>query len=155
MKRKAAYPSPEIRAVDQDSASFFRAMADGAPVSLWMADASGKSTFHNQAWLDFTGRARAEMGGRAWLDCVHPDDLSRCLETYHSAFRDRRTFQMEYRMRRYDGQYRWVLDMGAPCYDDSKAFCGFAGATVDITERKEVEERLSFANTVLTREIES
>jgi len=155
MKRNVSYPQTVRNPAGESGAVFFRAMADGAPVSLWMADASGKSTFHNQAWLDFTGRARAEMGGRAWLECVHPDDLSRCLDTYHSAFRDRRKFQMEYRLRRYDGQFRWVLDMGAPCYDESKTFCGFAGATVDITERKEAEEQLNVANTVLTREIES
>ena len=155
MKRDLSYPQLVRNRVSDGGADFFRTMADGAPVSLWMADASGKSTFHNQAWLDFTGRARAEMGGQAWLECVHPDDLSRCLETYREAFRDRRKFQMEYRLRRYDGQYRWVLDMGAPCYDEGKVFCGFAGATVDITERKEAEEQLSFANTILTREIES
>ncbi len=155
MKRDLSYPQLIRNPAGDGGADFFRTMAEGAPVSLWMADASGKSTFHNQAWLDFTGRARAEMGGQAWLECVHPDDLSRCLETYHGAFRDRRKFQMEYRLRRYDGQFRWVLDMGAPCYDDGRAFCGFTGATVDITERKEAEEQLGFANTVLTREIES
>ncbi len=114
----------------------FRHMTDGAPVSLWMADASGHSTYHNKAWLAFTGRKRAEMGGRAWLESVHPDDLGDCLRMYREAFRARRDFQMEYRLRRHDGVYRHVTDMGAPYYGEGGIFRGFVGATIDVTEHK-------------------
>lgn len=130
-------------------------MADGAPVPLWMADASGQSTYHNQAWLDFTGRSRDEMGGRAWVESLHPDDLARCLDTYRQAFRDRRKFEMEYRLRRHDGEYRWMLDIGAPFRQPDGSFCGFIGANFDITERKKIKEELGFTNNILTTQIES
>jgi len=134
IQRRSAEP-----ALDQIGSDIFQMMTDGAPVALWMADSSGHSTFHNQAWLDFTGRKRAELTGRAWLESLHPDDLRRCLDTYRRAFRERRKFEMEYRLRRHDGQYRWVLDMGAPFYAADGAFSGFVGANIDITERKAAE----------------
>jgi PAS domain S-box-containing protein len=124
---------------EQPDADVLRLMADGAPVPLWMADASGHSTYHNRAWLEFTGRERGAMGGRAWIESLHPDDLEQCLETYRNAFRDRRKFQMEYRLRRHDGEYRWMLDTGTPCYRPDGTFCGFVGANFDITEQKGME----------------
>ena len=123
--------------------NFTRFMADSAPVSLWMSDASGESTHHNKAWLTFTGRSRAEMSGRAWLESVHPDDLDACLRKYRKAFRERREFRMEYRLRRHDNVYRHVLDMGTPCFSDTGAFLGFVGASTDITENKKVEAQVA------------
>ena len=117
----------------------FRMMADGAPVPLWMSDASGQSTYHNRAWLDFAGRQREKMGGQAWVESVHPDDLDRCLKTYRRAFQERQKFEMEYRLRRHDGEYRWVLDTGSPCYRADGSFCGFVGVNFDITDQKEAQ----------------
>lgn len=122
-----------------DVEGFFRYMADGAPVSLWMSDASGQSTYHNKAWLTFTGRSRAETGGQAWFEIVHPDDLDACLQKYREAFRERREFQMEYRLLRHDNVYRHMLDMGAPCYSETGVFRGFVGASIDITDHKKAE----------------
>ncbi len=130
-------------------------MADGAPVPLWMADVSGQSTYHNQAWLDFTGRSRDEMGGRAWIESLHPDDMARCLDVYRQAFRERCKFEMEYRLRRHDGEYRWVLDAGTPFHQPDGTFSGFIGTNFDITEHKKAEERLEITNTILTTQIES
>jgi PAS domain S-box-containing protein len=138
--RNGAFQTPiSEAALGELGPDIFRVMADGAPVPLWMADASGQSTFHNQAWLDFTGRTRAELGGRAWLESLHPDDSQRAIDTYRQAFRERRKFQMEYRLRRHDGQYRWTLDMGAPCFGPGGNFAGFVGASIDITELKDAE----------------
>ena len=153
-KRVVRFPGSETVA-SEASAQVLGAMADGAPVPLWMADASGQSTYHNQAWLDFTGRTRDEMGGRAWIDSVHPDDLERCLDSYRQAFRERRKFEMEYRMRRHDGEYRWVLDTGAPFHRDDGTFCGFIGANFDITEIKRTKEELDRTNSILTTQIET
>jgi len=139
MKSGATRKQPSKMSAAADNAVLFRMMADGAPVSLWMADASGRSTYHNKAWLTFTGRLRAEMGGKAWLESVHPDDLQNCLNVFRKAFRDRRNFEMEYRLRRHDNVYRQVVDMGGPCYGEAGNFYGFVGAMVDITERREAE----------------
>ena len=118
---------------------YFRYMAEWAPVSLWTTGASGQSTYHNRAWQAFTGRSRAALGGEAWLESVHPDDLEKCLRIYRGALRAHKPFQMEYRLRRFDNVYCRVMDMGTPCHTEAGVFRGFVGATIDITEYKKAE----------------
>src|SRR5262249_18203418 len=100
-----------------------------------------KCTYFNNPWLDFTGRGIMQELGDGWSEGVHPDDLSSCLETYQSSFAGRRAFTTEYRLRRADGEYRWVLDNGTPLYKGG-AFEGFIGSCIDVTERKLVEEQV-------------
>ena len=116
----------------------FRNMADAAPVLLWMAGTDGLCTFFNQSWLDFTGRTFEEEWGVGWAELVHYEDLQRCLDTYQEAFSARRVFEMEYRLRRRDGEHRWLLDHGSPRYEATGAFAGYIGSCIDITERKRV-----------------
>jgi PAS domain S-box-containing protein len=117
----------------------FRIMADVAPVLLWMAAPDALCTFFNQTWLDFTGRTLEEEWGVGWAEGVHFEDFQRCVDTYMAAFAERRVFEMEYRLRRADGQYRWVLDRGTPRWERDGRFAGYIGSCVDITDRKEVE----------------
>ena len=117
----------------------FRTMADAAPVLLWMSDSDGLCTFFNQTWLDFTGRSLDQEWGVGWAEGVHFEDLQRCLDTYVEAFNRRRVFEMEYRLRRHDGEYRWVLDRGAPRHTPNGTFAGFIGSCIDITERRALE----------------
>jgi PAS domain S-box-containing protein len=119
----------------------FRSMADNAPVMIWVSGLDKQCTFFNKPWLDFTGRAMEQELGKGWTTGVHHEDLERCMEIYNSSFDARRSFQMGYRLRRADGQYRWMLDRGRPYYREGE-FAGFIGSCIDLNERKRMEERL-------------
>jgi PAS domain S-box-containing protein len=127
----------------QEGEQRFRVVADSAPVLIWMSDTDKLCNFFNKPWLDFTGRTVEEELGNGWAEGVHPDDLQECLRTYVSAFEARLPFSMQYRLRRHDGQHRWVSDNGVPRYDASGAFAGYIGSCIDITEQKLAQEALA------------
>jgi PAS domain S-box-containing protein len=114
-------------------------MADAAPVMIWQSDPDKQSTYVNQAWRDFTGRTSAQDAGTGWVAGVHPEDVERCLAAYLAAFDARQDFELEYRLQRHDGEYRWVLDRGVQLRGDDDTFLGYIGGCVDITERKHLE----------------
>jgi two-component system cell cycle sensor histidine kinase/response regulator CckA len=120
----------------------FRVLADTAPVMIWMSRPDRLCDFFNKPWLDFTGRSFEDEFGNGWADGVHPDDLDRCIEIHTTSFDARRPFRMEYRLRRHDGAYRWLLDNGAPRYQPDGAFAGYIGSCIDITDVKELESQL-------------
>lgn len=119
----------------------FKLMANSAPMPLWVSGLDNKCSFFNKAWLKFTGRKLEEESGDGWTSGVHPEDLQNCIKIYNTAFEKQKKFKMEYRLRRYDGQYRWVQDIGIPHYTKEKLFSGFVGTCVDIHELKEIEHR--------------
>jgi PAS domain S-box-containing protein len=125
-----------------DRAGLFRLMADSAPVLLWVSSDATLRTFLSQAWLDFTGRSLESELGEGWTHGVHPDDLDRCVAGLRTAFDHREPFELEYRLRRHDGAYRWILDRGSPYQDPDGAFAGYMGASIDITERRVAAEQL-------------
>src|ERR1700691_644696 len=110
----------------------FRRLVDQAPFMLWSAGRDGLCTFFNRPWLDFRGRTMAEEIGEGWVEGVHPDDRQRCLDTYRRAFGAHRPFDVEYRLLRADGQYRWVRDAGTAQFDRDGGFQGYLGACVEI-----------------------
>jgi PAS domain S-box-containing protein len=120
----------------------FQNMADAAPVLLWMSEVDGLCTFFNQTWLDFTGRTLTEEWGVGWAESVHHEDLQRCMDTYADAFNQREPFEIEYRLRRADGEFRWIWDRGIPRYSPGGDFAGFIGSCVDITEQKRAQDHL-------------
>jgi PAS domain S-box-containing protein len=120
----------------------FRRMADAAPVLIWVSDTTKACTWFNKWWVDFTGRSIDQLANNGWADDVHPDDLDHCLHIYVSNFDARQAFSMDYRLRRHDGEYRWVLDNGLPRFDSDGTFAGYIGSCIDITERHEIEEKL-------------
>ncbi len=110
----------------------FRALADAAPVMIWVAGPDALCNFFNKAWLEFRGRSLEQELGNGWAEGLHPDDRDLCFETYLKAFSARQPFRVEYRMRRFDGEYRWVADNGVPRHDERGAFAGFMGSAIDI-----------------------
>jgi len=148
MSRSTLFDISERKLVEKrlaESEERFRTMADQAPIMIWMADAQDKPgyrgcDFFNQQWHDFTGLPLEWTGGRGWLEIVHPDDRKLCLEAYQRAFRKMRPFKREYRLRRYDGAFRWVLDSGVPRFTEEGSFLGFIGTCIDITDHKLFED---------------
>ena len=126
----------------RESEARFRYMADNAPVMIWVSGADKKSTYFNKNWLDFTGHTLEEEIDDGWERGLHPEDRPLCVETFDSAFEKREAFRIEYKMRRVDGAYRWILDCGAPRFSSDGGFLGFIGSCIDITERKEAEQAL-------------
>lgn len=134
----------------EESERRFRKVADSAPVLIWMSGTDKLCYYFNKAWLKFTGRTSEEEYGNGWAEGVHPDDLDRCIEIYSSSFDKREEFYMEYRLRRHDGEYRWLSDNGAPRFTPDGEFEGFIGACMDINDSvtasltvKENEEKLN------------
>jgi PAS domain S-box-containing protein len=125
-----------------ESESRFRTLADKAPVLIWMSGPDRLHTLFNRGWLDFTGRAVEQELGNGWLAGVHADDLDRFLETYGEAFGARQEFTIEYRLRRSDGEYRWVLNKGVPRLAPDGTCLGYIGCADDITDRRQAEVRL-------------
>lgn len=126
-----------------ESEQRFRSLADSAPVLIWMSDQTKECIYFNKGWCDFTGRTHDELVGAGWVRDVHPDDLEECLGIYETAFDSRQSFSMEYRLRRHDEEYRWIIDNGTPRWTEDNHFIGYIGSCIDITERKlaEVEVR--------------
>ena len=129
--------------VVRESEERFRLVANTAPVMIWMAGTDRLCTYVNQPWLEFTGRPLDAELGNGWVEGVHKEDLKRCLETYSQAFDQRQSFAMEYRIRRNDGEYRWILDTGVARFNSDGNFAGYIGSCLDITDRKLAEEALA------------
>ena len=127
----------------------FRLVADTAPVMIWMSGLDQLCTYFNKPWLDFTGRSVEEELGNGWASGIHPDDSQSCLDTYTHSFNRGEKFRMEYRLRRYDGEYRWIVDVGVPRFNEDHSFAGYIGIAVDITERKMAEQSLHELNRTL------
>jgi len=126
----------------RESEERFRLVADTAPVMIWMSGTDKLCTFFNKGWLDFTGRSMEQELGEGWASGVHPEDLERCLRIYSGAFNARVEFEMEYRLRRFDGKYRWIVDYGVPRFESDGTFCGYIGSAIDITDRRLTEKSL-------------
>jgi PAS domain S-box-containing protein len=129
----------------RESEERFRLVANTAPVMIWMSGPDKLCTYFNQQWLDFTGRPLEAELGNGWADRVHADDLDACLNTYKAAFEKREPFDMRYRLRRYDGQYRqyrWIQDKGVPRLEHDGSFAGYIGSCNDVTEREAATDLL-------------
>ena len=129
--------------VMRESEERFRLVSNTAPVMIWTAGTDRLCTYLNQSWLDFTGRPLEAQLGNGWAEAVHIEDRNYCLETYSQAFDQRQSFAMEYRLRRKDGEYRWILDTGVPRFNPDGSFAGYIGSCLDITHRKQAEDALA------------
>jgi PAS domain S-box-containing protein len=131
----------------------FEMIANTSPALLWMSGTDKLCTWFNNPWLEFTGRKIEQELGTGWTESIHPEDKESCLIGYNRGFDAREAFSLEYRLKRSDGEYRWIIDRGHPRYSSSGAFEGYIGSCLDITERKTVEfkhdEQMNFVSTLL------
>lgn len=149
-QKKAEQELLEALVKIEESESRFRNVANTVPVLIWMAGPDKLRHFFNKAWLNFTGRTVEQEMGNGWAEGIHPDDLTKCMRLYTDSFEHRKEYKMEYRLRRRDGQYRWISARGVPRFTTRGTFEGFIGACMDIHEQiiyqqklKEDEERLN------------
>jgi PAS domain S-box-containing protein len=127
----------------RESEARFRNLADNAPVMVWVTEPDGTCAYLSRSWYEFTGQTPETGLGFGWLDAVHPDDRDWSDEVFRNANLKREAFQLEYRLRRADGTYRWAIDASAPRFGSDGTFLGYVGSVLDITERKQIEDRLS------------
>jgi PAS domain S-box-containing protein len=118
----------------------YRLLVQHSPVMIWRAGLDAKCDYFNETWLAFTGRTMEQEMGDGWAEGVHPEDFDRCVAHYLDHFHRREAFEMEYRLRRHDGEWRWIFDRGVPFTDDAGAFAGFIGSCVDVDERRRAQE---------------
>ena len=135
----------------RQSETRFRDMADNAPVMIWISGTDKLATYVNKQLLDFTGRTLEQEIANGWTEGIHPDDYIRCLDTYTTRFDSRKRFEMEYRLRSANGEYRWILANGTPRFASDGEFLGYIGSCIEITERKESEVALTKAHEELSQ----
>lgn len=125
------------------SRDFYLTLFENFPAFIWRSGLDKNCDYVNRSWLEFTGKTLEDELGNGWIANVHPDDLEGCFNTYTDAFNGQQSFNMEYRLRRHDGEYRWISDSGRPLYDTEGVFSGYIGSCYDITEKKQELELLS------------
>ena len=130
----------------RESEERFRLVANAAPVMIWMSGPDRLRNYFNHTWLEFTGRSLEQECGNGWADGVHKEDVERCLDVYRGPFDRRESFQTEYRLRRHDGEYRWLFDLGVPRFNTDGSFAGYIGSCLDVTDRRLAEAALSTVN---------
>jgi two-component system CheB/CheR fusion protein len=139
------------------TATEYRLLVQHSPVMIWRAGLDAKCDYFNETWLAFTGRSLEQEMGDGWAEGVHPDDFKPCVDYYLDHFHRRQPFEMEYRLRRHDGEYRWIFDRGVPFTDDAGGFAGFIGSCVDVDDRRrarEIEKQHNQEQLALARDFE-
>ncbi|MFZ4620243.1 MAG: PAS domain S-box protein [Bacteroidota bacterium] len=126
----------------RESENNYKTLMNSGLALVWLAGTDKLCSYFNHVWLEFTGRSLEQEMGNGWVEGVHPDDVARCMKIYIEAFDRRESFNMEYRLRRYDGEYRWIIDQGTPRYDSKGDFKGYIGHCIDITDRRHADELL-------------
>ncbi len=125
-----------------ESVELFQTMAENVPAMIWMSGNDKFNDYFNKTWLQFTGRSLEEESNEGWLNNVHPDDRHICIDSYNESLRKQEGFYSEYRLRRHDGQYRWIADNSVPRYSLDGSFLGFISACIDIDDQKRFREKI-------------
>ena len=115
----------------------YKAIVEFSPNMIWRAGIDAKCNYFNETWLKFTGKLMEDEVGNGWTNGVHPEDFDFCLKKYLDSFHKRESFEMEYRLIRFDGEYRWINDRGVPFFGDNGDFAGYIGSCMDVTDKVE------------------
>ncbi len=115
----------------------YKLIVESSPNMIWRSNTSAKCDYFNKTWLDFTGRTLEQEYGFGWVEGVHPEDLDRCVKLYMDSFKEQKKFEMDYRLKRHDNEFRWINDRGIPFYNKQGEFIGFIGSCMDVTEKVE------------------
>ncbi len=124
------------------SMEMFQTMADNVPAMIWMSGTDKFNDYFNRTWLEFTGRTLEQESDEGWLEGMHPDDVEKCVDTYNASLKEQEGFYCEYRLRRHDGQYRWIADNSVPRSSPDGVFLGFISACIDIDDQKRFREKI-------------
>jgi PAS domain S-box-containing protein len=139
----------------RESEERFRLMANKAPVLLWTTNKENEFTFLNDRWFEFTGYNPQQPIKNAWLENIHPDDRTSVVQTFSSAFKERVNFTIEYRLKKTDGQYRWMVNTGVPRFLANGDLAGYIGSCIDISDRREAEDALIESESKFRRLVEN
>ncbi|HEY2646680.1 MAG TPA: PAS domain S-box protein, partial [Candidatus Acidoferrales bacterium] len=115
---------------------------DFESIMTWASGTDKLCTYFSSQWLAFTGRSMEQEWGNGWAQGVHPNDLQRCLYVFSQAFDRREKFKLEFRLRRHDGEYRWIFELGVPRFNSDHTFAGYVGSCVEVTSLNRMEEAL-------------
>lgn len=126
----------------RESEERFRKLADAVPALVWMSDGNWRVTYLNERRLEFTGAEPGAGFGDTWMSYIHPEDIERVVDTHAQALESRQPFSQEYRLRRKNGEYRWMLSVASPRRDRTGAFAGFIGSAADVTDQKLAQQAL-------------
>jgi PAS domain S-box-containing protein len=126
----------------EESEDRFRNMADHAPVMLWVTDPSGACVYLNRQWFEYTGQPRNAVLGEGWMGALHPDDVERVRANFRAANEMQVPFRTEYRLRHWEGDFRWFIDSAMPRFDGTGEFVGYIGSVIDIEDRRRAEQAL-------------
>src|SRR5579862_2212632 len=123
----------------------FRHLIDSVPLLIFVSDAAGNGVYFNREWLAFTGHSFENLSGHRWIDDLHPDDRVECMEQFNAALGVQESFSFECRLRRYDGDYHHVLNIGVPDFAGDGRFLGYIDTAVDVNNQKAAEEALRYS----------
>jgi len=137
-----------------NSVELFQTMADNVPAMIWMSGTDKFNDYFNKTWLEFTGQTLEQESNEGWLNGLHPDDVKKCVDTYNRSLKNQKAFYSEYRLRRHDGQYRWIADNSIPRFSQDGNFLGFISACMDIDDQKRFREKVQ-ASELLFKTISS
>ena len=126
--------------------SEYEAIVEASPNMIWRAGLDANCNYFNVTWLKFTGKTMEQEVGAGWLEGVHPEDKGCCMDTYLASFERRESFEMEYRLKRHDGLWRWINDRGVPTFDAEHRFTGYIGSCMDVTEKVEGRKLIDLAH---------
>jgi two-component system CheB/CheR fusion protein len=138
-----------------ESEKRFHSLSDSAPVMIWMSDVDENCNYLNQTWLSFTGKSLQQEIGKGWYKGIHPEDLEGFLNIYDGAYENHKPFKTDYRLKRHDGEYRWIMAHGVPRFVNGQTFSGFIGTCIDITERINLEKQKDDFMSIASHELKT